>query len=168
MTASGAIEITAHDQQVLNASPTVGVFVAAFSAGFISDKIGWRKVVLAGCLLCIAGIFVQGFNNSIMMFSGGKLISTFGYGLGHALAPVYVAEIVPDHLRGICLTLVNTMIVVGRWSCALVGYGGSLIGSDLGWRIPILTQLVPPTLMLILRFPLLPGVAVVVNTPRPA
>jgi SP family general alpha glucoside:H+ symporter-like MFS transporter len=65
-----------------------------------------RKVVLAGCLLCIVGIFVQGFANFIMMLIGGKLISILGYGLGHALSHVYVAEIVPDNLRGICLTLV--------------------------------------------------------------
>jgi SP family general alpha glucoside:H+ symporter-like MFS transporter len=91
---------------MLNAATTVGIFVAAFAAGFIADKIGRRKVVLAGCLLCIIGIFVQGFANSIMMLFGGKLISTLGYGLGHALSPVYVAEIVPDNLRGICLTLV--------------------------------------------------------------
>jgi len=48
------------------------------------------------------------------------------------------------------------MIVIGQWSCALVGYGGSFIRNDWGWRIPILAQLLPPVLMLILGTPLLP------------
>ncbi|KAF4924043.1 Sugar transport protein MST3 [Colletotrichum viniferum] len=91
-----------------------------------------------------------------MMLFGGKLISTVGYGLGHTLGPVYVAEIAPDSLRGVCLILINTMIVLGQWSCALVGYGGSFIGSDWGWRLPVFTQLVPPVLVLVLGGLLLP------------
>jgi SP family general alpha glucoside:H+ symporter-like MFS transporter len=56
--------------------------------------------------ICITGILVQGFSTSIMMLFGGKFVSTFGFGLGHALAPVYVAEIAPDSIRGVCLALV--------------------------------------------------------------
>ncbi|KAI8290481.1 General alpha-glucoside permease [Colletotrichum sp. SAR11_57] len=155
-TATGAKEISTHDQQILNASTTIGVFVAAYTTGFISDIIGRRLVVLLGCGLCIAEIMVQGFSNSIMMLFGGKLISTVGYGLGHTLGPVYVAEIAPDSLRGVCLILINTMIVLGQWSCALVGYGGSFIESDWGWRLPVFTQLVPPVLVLVLGGLLLP------------
>ncbi|KAI8308609.1 General alpha-glucoside permease [Colletotrichum sp. SAR11_59] len=155
-TATGAKEISTHDQRILNASTTIGVFVAAYTTGFISDIIGRRLAVLLGCGLCIAGILVQGFSNSIMMLFGGKLISTVGYGLGHTLGPVYVAEIAPDSLRGVCLILINTMIVLGQWSCALVGYGESFIESDWGWRLPVFTQLVPPMLVLVLGGLLLP------------
>ncbi|KAK1727034.1 maltose permease [Colletotrichum acutatum] len=155
-TTSGIKEIPAHDQQILNASTTVGIVLAAYCTGFISDIIGRRMVVICGCILCIAGIIVQGFSNSILMLFGGKLISTVGYGLGHALGPVYVAEIAPNSLRGVCLILINTMIVIGQWSCALVGYGGSFIRSDWGWRLPVLAQLAPPFLMLVLGGILLP------------
>jgi MFS family permease len=48
------------------------------------------------------------------------------------------------------------MIVLGQWSCALVGYGGTFISTDWGWRMPILTQLVPPVSMFILGFFFLP------------
>ncbi|KAF9875391.1 maltose permease [Colletotrichum karsti] len=155
-TTTGVKEITTHDQQVLNAATTVGVFLAAYTTGFISDIIGRRLVVLLGCVFCIAGILVQGFSNSIMMLFGGKLISTVGFGLGHTLGPVYVAEIAPDSLRGVCLILINTMIVLGQWSCALIGYAGSFISSDWGWRIPVFTQLVPPVLLIVLGGILLP------------
>ncbi|KAL0932293.1 maltose permease [Colletotrichum truncatum] len=155
-TSTGVKEITTHDQQVLNASTTVGIFVAAYTTGFISDIIGRRLVVFIGCGLCIAGILVQGFSNSIMMLFGGKLISTVGYGLGHTLGPVYVAEIAPDSLRGVCLILINTMIVLGQWACALIGYGGSFIKNDWAWRLPVFVQLVPPVLMLVLGGIMLP------------
>lgn len=69
-TATGR-EIPAHDQQVLNASTNVGIFVAAFTTGFISDAIGCRKVIFLGCALCIAGIFIQAWSTSIMMRCSG-------------------------------------------------------------------------------------------------
>jgi hypothetical protein len=42
------------------------------------------------------------------------------------------------------------MIVVGQWSYALVSYRGSFINNAWGWRMPILTQLLPPVLMVVL------------------
>ncbi|OLN83294.1 General alpha-glucoside permease 3 [Colletotrichum chlorophyti] len=155
-TPDGAREISTHAQQVFNASSTVGIFFAAYTTGFISDVIGRRLVVLLGCVLCVAGIIVQFFSTSIMMLFAGKIVSTVGFGLGHSLAPVYVAETAPDSLRGICLVLINTMIVVGQWSCALVGYGGSFIRSDWGWKLPVLVQLIPPVMMFTLGGILLP------------
>ncbi|KAK7424345.1 hypothetical protein QQX98_000613 [Neonectria punicea] len=149
-------EIPTQTQQILNSATYGGIFLAAFTAGLISDIWGRRKVIFAGCLLCIAGILVQAFAKSIMMIFGGKLISTVGYGMGHALAPLFVAEIAPDDIRGFCLILVNTMIVLGQWACALVEYGGTFMESDWGWRMPILTQLVPPAAMLVLGLLLLP------------
>ena len=38
----GGIEITAHDQQVLNAAMICGGFTASASSGYISDRVGRR------------------------------------------------------------------------------------------------------------------------------
>lgn len=132
------------------------IFVAAFTTGFISDMIGRRKVIFLGCALCIVGIFVQAWSTSIMILFGGKLISTLGYKMGHALSPVFVAEIAPNELRGLCLILVNSMVIIGQWMCALVGYAGTFIVGDWGWRMPVLVQIAPPAAMLVLAIPLLP------------
>lgn len=85
---------------------TVGLFISAFSTGFLSDIFGRRSVVLTACLLCASGILLQYFSQTIPMLFGGKLLSTFGFGLGHSLGPVFVAELAPTSLRGICLTLI--------------------------------------------------------------
>lgn len=134
----------------------IGIFVAAFATGFLADMIGRRLVVYIGCVLCIIGVFVQTFTTSAIVIFGGKLISTLGFGLGHSLSPVFVAEIAPDEMRGVCLALINSMIVIGGWSGALVAYGGWFNNNDWAWRMPFLTQLVPPVTMLVLAVPLLP------------
>ncbi|CZR68320.1 related to MFS alpha-glucoside transporter [Phialocephala subalpina] len=153
---NGLREISTYDQQVLNAAFTCGLFAASLTAGFASDIIGRKRTIVLASTICVAGIFIQGFSTSIMMLFGGKFVSTFGFGLGHTLAPVYVAEIAPDSIRGVCLALVNGMIVIGQWLCALVGYGTSHIQNDWAWRALLLTQLAPPGLMLIFGVFLLP------------
>ncbi|KAF7186976.1 Major facilitator-type transporter ecdC [Pseudocercospora fuligena] len=155
-TADGSLEIKATDQQLLNAATTVGLFVSAFATGFLSDKLGRRNVVLAACVISIAGIFVQAWSTSIAMLFGGKIISTFGYGLGHSLGPVYVAELAPPILRGTMLSLVNTMIVIGQWTCSLGVYAASFRKGDSAWRVPLLVQLIPPAVLFIIALPFLP------------
>ncbi|RNJ59381.1 hypothetical protein D7B24_002759 [Verticillium nonalfalfae] len=112
-TPGGKIEISTHFQQLWNGAATVSIFVAAYSAGFASDILGRLLVIYIGCILCIVGVVVQSFAESAMTIFGGKLVSSLGFGLGHVLAPVFIAKIASDELRGACLTLINNMIVLG-------------------------------------------------------
>ncbi|RDW87847.1 hypothetical protein BP5796_03541 [Coleophoma crateriformis] len=153
---SGQLEIAASSQQILNAGTTIGIFCSAFGTGFLSDIFGRRIVVLAACIICLAGTLVQYYSTTIIMLFGGKLIVTFGFGLGHSLGPVFVAELAPTVLRGTCLSLVNTMIVIGHWTSSLCVYGSSNLSGDASWRVPVITQVIPPCLLLLLGAPLLP------------
>jgi MFS family permease len=103
---SGGYEVTSKDQQILTAGLVVGVFIAAFGAGFISDRVGRKWTIVVSALLCIAGVIIQILSTSIAMLFGGKLVSSVGFGLGLSSGPVYVAEIAPAEIRGICLTMV--------------------------------------------------------------
>ena len=98
--------IAATDQQLINAANTIGLFLSAFAAGFVADIIGRKKTMGLGCLLCIGGILTQYFSNSIPQITGGKILATFGFGLGHSMGPVFVAELAPLKLRGVCLSLI--------------------------------------------------------------
>ncbi|KAH8667723.1 general substrate transporter [Ilyonectria robusta] len=145
----GVLLVSAKDQQILNAATTVGLFVSAFATGFISDIVGRKKTIGLAGVLCIAGVLVQYFSRTIITLFGGKLLGTFGFGLGHSLGPVFVAEMAPNKLRGTCLVLVNTMIVIGQWLSSLVVYACSERTNDMAWRIPIITQVFPPCLLLL-------------------
>lgn len=114
------------DQQLLGGAGTIGVFVSALATGYISDWIGRKKTILIGSVICIGGIIVQYFSTSIMMLFGGKLMATLGFGLGHSLAPVFVAELAPVKLRGFCLTLVVSPNVPAKHITRLV--------SDFGFK----------------------------------
>ncbi|KAI1490508.1 hypothetical protein F5X96DRAFT_635825 [Biscogniauxia mediterranea] len=148
-TAAGDLVITARDQQILNAASTIGIFASAFATGLLSDLFGRKRVIITACSICVAGILTQYFASTIPQLFGGKILGSFGFGLGHSLGPVYVAELAPVKLRGVCLALVNTMIVIGQWLSSLVVYSASASYSDdMQWRIPVITQLIPPAIML--------------------
>ena len=98
--------IKATDQQLLNAASTIGIFVSAICTGYLSDLFGRKKVIVLACLICVAGILTQYFAATVPQLFGGKLISCFGFGLGHSLGTVYVAELAPVKWRGTCLSLV--------------------------------------------------------------
>jgi len=105
---NGLREISTYDQQVLNPASTCDLFAASLTAGFVSDIIGRKRTIVLAFTICVSGTFVPRFSTSIMMLFGGKFVSTFGFGLGLTLAPVYVAEITTDSIRGVCLALVVT------------------------------------------------------------
>lgn len=106
----GTLLISAKDQQILNAATTVGLFVSAFATGFVSDIIGRKRTIGIAAVLCVAGIITQYFAHNIMSLFGGKILGTFGFGLGHSLGPVFVAEMAPNKLRGTCLILIVSPI----------------------------------------------------------
>ncbi|KAK9427736.1 general substrate transporter [Lipomyces doorenjongii] len=148
--------IRAQDQQILSAAAAAGLGSATIVTGFLSDFFGRRKVIILGCLVCFAGIFTQYYAKSIMMLFAGKLVSSLGYGLGHAIGPVLVAEIAPVRFRGVCLSLVNVMIALGQWCNALAVYFCQSKTSDMAWRIPVITQVIFPSILLLVGVPFLP------------
>ncbi|KLU87077.1 maltose permease, partial [Magnaporthiopsis poae ATCC 64411] len=142
--------VGASDQGILNAANTVGIFASAFATGVISDYLGRKRTIIVACAVCAAGVIIQYFGGSIAMLFGGKLVSTVGYGVGHSLGPVFVAEMAPVKMRGLCLVLVNTMIVLGQWLSSLVVYACSeAYHGDEAWRIPIITQIIPPGILML-------------------
>lgn len=109
---NGTWALSARDQQILNGALSVGVFCAAIITGFLSDAYGRKKAMMIGSIICCAGVLVQYYATSILMLFGGKLVATLGLGIGHSVAPVFVSELAPSSLRGICLALIVSTLLL--------------------------------------------------------
>ncbi|KAK9327506.1 general substrate transporter [Lipomyces starkeyi] len=155
-TSAGTWVVSTTDQQLLTVAGFIGLGSAAIATGILSDLLGRRKTILLGCVLCFGGIFLQFFSQSIMMLFGGKILSGLGYGLGHSIGPVFVAEIAPVRFRGVCLSIINVTITLGQWCNALAIYFCQNLSSGMAWRIPVVTQVLFPTVLLFIGIPFLP------------
>jgi SP family general alpha glucoside:H+ symporter-like MFS transporter len=70
---------------------------------------------MVGSVICCAGVLVQYYATSILMLFGGKVVSTLGFGLGQSVAPVFISEIAPSSMRGICLALIVNVHCIGHF-----------------------------------------------------
>lgn len=118
---------------------TAGAFFGAFAAGFC-DSLGRRGGLLLGSLIYLIGGILQTAAHAVAMLYLGRLIAGFGIGILVQIVPLFQAEISHASIRGIIISLQQTMLGLGSLAASWIGYGcytrwehGS---STAQWRIP--------------------------------
>ncbi|MDB4960147.1 MAG: transporter [Myxococcales bacterium] len=91
----------------------IGSAVGAWFAGSVADRIGRvRVMVIAAAVFTVsslgAGLVVSVYDLIVWRFLGG-----IGVGIASVIAPAYIAEIAPAHLRGRLGSLQQLAIVLG-------------------------------------------------------
>src|SRR3984885_4264133 len=129
-------------RQVMALSPTMqgvvvaialaGAAVGAAIAGFISDRVGRRSVILGAGLLFIAGAVISAAAQGIVTLLAGRLLVGLAIGVASMLTPLYLAEISPARDRGAIVSLNQLCITGGILVSYLVGF--ALAGGTSGWR----------------------------------
>jgi SP family sugar porter-like MFS transporter len=85
---------------------------ASFS-GRLGDKFGRKKVLMVTALLFGVSAIGSGFSNSVPAFVFYRILGGLAVGGASVLAPVYIAEVSPAHLRGRMVSINQLTIVVG-------------------------------------------------------
>ena len=134
------------------ASALLGAAAGAFTAGGIADKVGRLSVMKIAAVLFLISALGTGFANSLTMLIIFRIIGGLGVGFASVIAPAYIAEIAPAHIRGRLGSLQQLAIVTGIFVSLLVDYllanaaGGSreeLWGGLEAWRWMFLAMAVP-------------------------
>ncbi|HDJ66877.1 MAG TPA: MFS transporter, partial [Nitrososphaeria archaeon] len=118
----------------------IGMFIGAFTCGYLSDRVGRKKMMLITTIIhaLFTALFslAKDFNTAFII----RLIAGYGAGGLLPLPGVYVAEFTPARYRGRFLGLVETSWVFG----ALIASGLSLsIIPNYGWRTLFYAGLIP-------------------------
>jgi sugar porter (SP) family MFS transporter len=90
-----------------------GCAVGAGLAGYVSDRFG-RRIVLfaAGVLFCVSGLGAA-FSMELWQLLVARVLGGLAIGCASLIAPLYLAEIAPAHVRGRLVTLYQLAIVIG-------------------------------------------------------
>jgi MFS transporter, SP family, sugar:H+ symporter len=142
----------------------LGSAVGAFGAGQIADRYGRIKAMVVAAILFTISAIGSGFAFSIWDFIWWRLLGGIAIGVASVIAPAYIAECAPAHMRGRLGSLQQLAIVIGIFIALLSDYfiavsAGSaelpFLFGIAAWRWMFLTAAVPAILygMAVLTIP---------------
>lgn len=107
-----------------NSCALVGCFVGSLAAGFLGDRLGRRRILLASGVLFAVSSVLTGWAHDFSTFISWRIAGGIAIGLSSNISPLYIAEISPAAIRGRLVSLNQFAIVVGI-----------LLAQVVNWRI---------------------------------
>jgi len=101
------------------ASVLLGCAGGAFGAGALANMIGRRPTMLFNAVLFLVSAFATGAAGSATVFVTWRIIGGLAIGAASVLAPMYISEVAPAHLRGRLASLQQMAIVLGLFGAFL-------------------------------------------------
>jgi MFS transporter, SP family, sugar:H+ symporter len=133
----------------------LGSAVGAFSAGKIADRYGRVKAMVVAAGLFTISALGSGLAFSIWDFIFWRLLGGVAVGVASVIAPTYIAECAPAHMRGRLGSLQQLAIVSGIFIALLSDYFIALFAGSAelpfwfgiaAWRWMFLTAALPAVL----------------------
>ncbi|WP_434389275.1 sugar porter family MFS transporter [Melittangium boletus] len=103
-------------------SALLGSAVGAFVGGQLADRLGRIRVMVVASVLFAVSTVGSGLAFGLVDLSLWRLMGGIAVGIASVIAPAYIAEIAPAHLRGRLGSLQQLAIVTGIFSALLVDY----------------------------------------------
>jgi MFS transporter, SP family, sugar:H+ symporter len=150
------------------ASVLLGCAVGAFVAGTIADRHGRRPTMLLNAVLFLISAVGTGLAGSAGVFIASRLVGGLAIGAASVLAPMYISEVAPAHVRGRLGSLQQMAIVLGLFGAFLSndilvrlagGAGATLWLGAPAWRWMFWMEAVPSVAFLA-------GVLLIPESPR--
>ena len=97
----------------------LGCAAGAFLAGKVADRYGRIPAMKIGALLFLVSAIGTGFAFSVWDLIFWRLVGGLGIGLASVIAPAYISEISPRHVRGRLASLQQLAITTGIFAALL-------------------------------------------------
>ncbi|CAI9619215.1 unnamed protein product [Staurois parvus] len=133
---------------------SLGGLASSFFVGWIADKLGRIKAMMAVNSLAVIGALLMGLaplGQAHALVIAGRLITGLYCGLTAGLVPIYIGEVSPTALRGALGTLHQLGIVTGILISQVVGLE-FILGSEKLWPVLLGLSGVPAVIQTILLF----------------
>ena len=132
-------------------SALLGCIAGAMFAGELGDRYGRKKILFLTSILFGITAIGTALSDSIPAFVIYRIIGGVGVGGASVLAPVYIAEVSPAHLRGRMVSVNQFTIVIGIAMAYYVNLLLLPLGAD-AWRWMLAAEAIPALLFLVSLF----------------
>ncbi|KAI5919140.1 general substrate transporter [Camillea tinctor] len=140
----------------VSAMVQIGSVGGALFAFLICDRIGRIWATRQLCIIWLLGIAIfMGHNGSLGAVYAGRFIAGLGVGQTPVVGPVYIAEIAPASVRGLCTCIFTGFVYVGIVLAYFTNYGAEInLGDDthVRWLAPTSLHVIFAGLIFILTF----------------
>lgn len=144
-------------------SALVGCILGGAISGFFSNRIGRRQTLRLAALLFLLSALGSAFPETLFFPKGEpsiallitfnlyRILGGIGVGLASAVAPMYISEISPAHIRGRLVSFNQFAIIFGMLVVYFVNWGiakGQTVEwiNSVGWRYMFASEAIPATL----------------------
>ncbi len=103
-------------------SMLIGCAIGAFFAGTLADRFGRKPLMMASAVAFTISAWGSGIAGGTTEFVTYRVLGGLAVGAASILAPAYISEIAPAHIRGRLATLQQMMIVIGLFTAFLSNY----------------------------------------------
>nr|XP_060472691.1 solute carrier family 2, facilitated glucose transporter member 12 isoform X2 [Panthera onca] len=126
------LALTCHEQEMVVSSLLMGALLASLTGGVLIDRYGRRAaIILSSCLLGL-GSLVLILSSSYTVLIAGRVALGVSISLSSIATCVYIAEIAPQHRRGLLVSLNELMIVIGILFAYISNYAFANVSH--GWK----------------------------------
>jgi sugar porter (SP) family MFS transporter len=133
-------------------SMLLGCAFGAAIAGKPGDLYGRKTILLITAVMFGISAVGSALANSVAVFVLYRLIGGIAVGSASMMAPVYISEIAPAHLRGRLVSLNQLTIVLGISAAFWSNHFLSGLPEEVGWRWMLGVEAIPAGVFLLLLF----------------
>lgn len=126
-----AFKVSDHVIEWIVSAMMLGAALGAVGAGWLSGHLGRKRSLILAAVLFVAGSLLCGFAWSPESLIAARVGLGLAIGIASFTAPLYLAEVAPENIRGAMVSLYQLMITIGILVAFLSDTAFSYSGS---WR----------------------------------
>jgi sugar porter (SP) family MFS transporter len=155
--AMAGVLLFVHDEITLThtqASLFVGSFLAGIALimpimGYLADTFGRKRMLLVAAITTLFSILFMALAHHVLALILARLITGIAAGMLNITIPLYLAEILPEKLRG------RGTVAFQLWLCSGIFFAtllSLLLKGSADWRLIFIVELIPAVLLLLNLF----------------
>uniref|UniRef100_A0A8D0ETA7 Solute carrier family 2, facilitated glucose transporter member 12 n=1 Tax=Strix occidentalis caurina TaxID=311401 RepID=A0A8D0ETA7_STROC len=129
---SSILVLSCKEQEIVVSSLLFGALFASLTGGFLIDRFGRRPAIIIASSLLVLGSLILLPYESYGILIVGRIAIGISISLSSIATCVYIAEIAPQHRRGLLVSLNELMIVIGILFAYISNYAFASISH--GWK----------------------------------